>query len=115
MNVVLWTAVILAIIFLIASFMLGDKPETNIRVWYFYGVLTYLIIGGVLIAKTDNFNIVRLLLLINLIAIILLLLGFILNFFIIFSLPLQVIFGWPAILSAIFFFALIFFACLGQS
>lgn len=114
MNVVLWTAVILAIILLIASFMLGDNSEKNIRVWYFYGVLSYLIIGGVIIAKTDNFNIVRILLTINFIAIILLLLGFIFHLFIVFSLPLQVIFGWPAMLSAIFFFALIFFACLGQ-
>ena len=110
---VFWPTVILAIIFFIAHRSLGDNPNSNIRIWYFAGIFSYIVVGGTLIIKTD-FNHFKFLFFINVLSILFLIIGFFLHFFIAFPLPIQVIFGWPAPVSIIIFIILTFMACLGS-
>lgn len=113
MTIVFWLIVILTVIFLISYHSLGDNPRKNIRIWYFAGIFSYIVIGAALIIKT-NFDHFKFLFFINFLAIFLLIIGFVLHFFIAFPLPLQVILGWPALASVILFSFLTIMALLSS-
>ena len=111
---VFWPTVILAIIFFSSYYLLGDNPSKNIRIYYFAGLITYIITGGLIIYKTDENNIFGVmgtllegLFWINTIVAVILIIGFVLNLFLDLPLLFQTIFDWPvAISSAIILFDL---------
>ncbi|MDP2944169.1 MAG: hypothetical protein Q8N57_01175 [bacterium] len=108
-----WPLLAVAAVFLTAYVITGANPSANARVWYFAGIIAYIIIGGVIISEVNEVNVsgfmgtlIEGLLLINIVAIIILIVGFVLNFFLNLPLTVQAILGWPAIVSLIIFIIL---------
>lgn len=108
-----WPLLTVAAVFLTAYVITGANPSANARVWYFAGIIAYIIIGGVIISETNEVNVsgfmgtlIGGLLWINIVAIIILIVGFVLNFFLNLPLAVQGILGWPAIVSLIIFIIL---------
>lgn len=105
-----WPLFAVAAVFLAAYVLTGTNPVANARLWYFTGVIAYAIIGGVIISEANEKNIYSFigtlilgLMWINIIAIIILIVGFVLNIFLNLPLAVQAILGWPAIVSLILF------------
>lgn len=111
LRVVLLIAVLMSIAFLI-SFYLSEAA--NIRLWYFTGLISYIIISCAMIYEADEISVFGVmgklltgLLVFSAAAILVLLIGFVLNLFIGLSLPFQIIFSWPIVTpSVIIFFIL---------
>lgn len=111
LRIVLLIAVLMNIAFLI-SFHLSEAA--SIRLWYFTGLISYIIISCAIIYETDEISAFGImgklligLLIFSVAAIPILLIGFVLNLFISLSLPFQIIFSWPVVTpSVIIFFIL---------
>lgn len=108
-----WPLLAVAAVFLTAYVITGANPSANARVWYFAGIIAYVIIGGVIISEANETNIygfigtlIKDLFIINIIFIVASFFGVILALFIHFPPAIQAILGWPAIVSFIIFIIL---------
>lgn len=122
---IFWILFVILILIWMADIMTGDDHSLiwNTRIWYFIGIMIY-IIGGVGIAlEADEDNIhspirhwLAGLLFINILFIIISIIGLIINFcfslfhwfgfFSLLPLSIQTILGWPSIVGALIFMVL---------
>jgi hypothetical protein len=98
---------ILSLAYIMSYFFLKeDNPRMDVVVVYFAVFLSYLSLGNLFSSQTDELNVFKFvgrvflsLLILNIILIIVMIVGFILHFILIFPFTLDIIFGWPSIVS----------------
>ena len=101
-KTIFWTSlVVLTLSLIFYQMTIGASSDAQVRIWYFYGLTLYILIGAVIIAKSDNANAYGTILAISMAVSAILIIGFLIHLFASFPPVLQTIFGWPAIVSVV--------------